>query len=299
MNIELQLEATGWPLGLDDLLSAVGDACLSEEGLQGAYRAGLLVIDDARMAALNKEQRGIAHTTDVLSFPSITYPNGETARLHAQRLRQAYEPESGEVYLGDIVISLPRAGEQAISYGHALSREAAFLFAHGLLHLLGYDHETDEGKAQMRALEERAMEITGISRELTDHDFELVAQARQAMRKAYAPYSRYRVGACVRAEDGRLFPGCNVENASYGLSICAERSAVTRSVFEGARRLIGLAVAGEGSWPTPCGACRQVLREFAVDMPVLLVIPSAIRATTLSALLPDSFGPEHLTGGTV
>lgn len=120
----------------------------------------------------------------------------------------------------------------------------------------------------------------------------LVRAALAARESAYAPYSRFRVGAAVLADDGRVFTGCNVENASYGLTVCAERNAVFHAVAEGVRRLMAVAVA-TGPGASMCGACRQVVREFADDLPVLHADESgAFRETTLSALLPDSFGPD-------
>ena len=124
-------------------------------------------------------------------------------------------------------------------------------------------------------------------------DEELVAAARAARENAYAPYSRYRVGAAVSVADGRIFTGCNVENASYGLSICAERVAVFAAAAAGARVLLAVAVATEDAG-TPCGACRQVLTEFAprdgAPVPVLLTdATGAVRQTTLAALLPEAF----------
>lgn len=127
------------------------------------------------------------------------------------------------------------------------------------------------------------------------HDEELLRRAREALKNAYAPYSRYRVGACILAADGRMFCGCNVENASYGLTICAERGAVMAAVAGGARAFTRIAIASEGSLPWPCGACRQVLREFAPDIEVLVQDGGGnIRRATLSELLPMSFGPESL-----
>jgi cytidine deaminase len=124
---------------------------------------------------------------------------------------------------------------------------------------------------------------------------ELIQAACKARQRAYAPYSNYAVGAALLAEDGRIFTGVNVENASYGLSICAERTAVFKMVSEGSQQLVAVAVctANAGS---PCGACRQVLTEFAGDVLVYLSDDQGNwRETTLYALLPDHFGPEHLT----
>ena len=127
------------------------------------------------------------------------------------------------------------------------------------------------------------------------HDEELLRRAREALKNAYAPYSRYRVGACILAADGRMFCGCNVENASYGLTICAERGAVMAAVASGAREFERIAIASEGSLPWPCGACRQVLREFAPDIEVLVQDSEGnTHRATLSELLPMSFGPESL-----
>jgi len=98
----------------------------------------------------------------------------------------------------------------------------------------------------------------------------LLAEADEARRRAHAPYSRFHVGAALLTASGRVFRGCNVENASYGLSICAERNAVWKAVSEGERDFVAVAVtAGPGSIASPCGACRQVLHEFAPDLRVL------------------------------
>jgi len=123
----------------------------------------------------------------------------------------------------------------------------------------------------------------------------LIAVACEARGFAYAPYSEYRVGAAILTEEGRVFSGANVENAAYGSSMCAERTAVFKAVSEGARRIAAVAVctANGGS---PCGSCRQVLVEFAGDVPVWLSDAHGhVRETTLYTLLPDHFGPEHLT----
>lgn len=124
---------------------------------------------------------------------------------------------------------------------------------------------------------------------------EALIQAASAVRQqAYAPYSHYQVGAAILAEDGRIFTGCNVENSSYGLSMCAERTAVFKMVSEGGRRIQAVAVCTENGG-SPCGACRQVLTEFADDIPVWLIDAAGnCYETTLYILLPHHFGPEHL-----
>lgn len=131
-------------------------------------------------------------------------------------------------------------------------------------------------------------------------NIELMAKkACEVMLHAYAPYSKYQVGACVAAEDGTLFTGCNVENAAYGSTICAERSAITALISAGKKRITALALVVSGAaLGTPCGACRQVIREFAVpNVPIYLCdsrTKKVVETTTLEALLPRSFGPEHL-----
>lgn len=124
----------------------------------------------------------------------------------------------------------------------------------------------------------------------------LVERARAARERAYAPYSHFPVGAALRAEDGRVFDGANVENASYGLSICAERVAAASAVAAGIRRIDAIAVVGGSARPSaPCGACRQFLSEFNPDMLVLAESPSGDRKQwRLCELLPDRFGPGDL-----
>jgi cytidine deaminase len=123
----------------------------------------------------------------------------------------------------------------------------------------------------------------------------LVAAATSVRTNAHAPYSNYSVGAAVLTPDGRVFVGCNVENASYGLSVCAERHAVAAAVSAGCKKISGVAVVTSSNPPAaPCGACRQVLAEFG-DFPVVLAdLDGRSRATTVSELLPSAFDPETL-----
>ena len=128
----------------------------------------------------------------------------------------------------------------------------------------------------------------------------LIAAARHAAEAAYAPHSRFRVGAALRFDDGAIVTGCNVENASYGLSLCAETVAVAKAFGEGRRGgLIEVAVTASGdAVVTPCGRCRQVLHELAdlggTDPLVYCCGPSEVREMRLSELLPAAFGPGNL-----
>jgi cytidine deaminase len=138
-------------------------------------------------------------------------------------------------------------------------------------------------------------------------DDELIAQARAVARHAHSPYSGVRVGAALRGVDGRVFAGCNVENASYGLTICAERAAVLRAVADGCTRFERIAI-----WSSlahalpPCGACRQVLAEFGLDLGVVIAGAGGAGGadgggervvTTLGELLPSAMGPGDLGRG--
>lgn len=126
-------------------------------------------------------------------------------------------------------------------------------------------------------------------------DEQLVKVAALARQRAYAPYSRYRVGAAIRTRRDKIFSGTNVENASYGLTICAERSAVFAAVAAGETKdYDSIAIVIEGDrLPSPCGACRQVLAEFSPKMRVILATTGGLRkTTTLDALLPDPFLPD-------
>jgi len=125
-------------------------------------------------------------------------------------------------------------------------------------------------------------------------DKNLVAQAVEAQKRAYAPYSNYAVGAALLGKSGRVYTGCNVENASYSMTICAERTAVVKAVSEGEREFEAVAVVTDNGG-TPCGACRQVLAEFGPEMRVLIATPqSLVQECTVADLLPGAFLPRDL-----
>jgi cytidine deaminase len=127
---------------------------------------------------------------------------------------------------------------------------------------------------------------------------DLIDAAVAAMKKAYAPYSNFPVGAALRAASGTVYAGCNVENAAYPQGCCAEASAISAMVLGGDTKIAEVAVAGQGEGlVTPCGGCRQRLREFAADDVLIHICgPQGLRRTvTLGELLPLSFGPDNLT----
>jgi cytidine deaminase len=129
-------------------------------------------------------------------------------------------------------------------------------------------------------------------------DGELIARARQARAKAYAPYSNFPVGAALLGRSGNVYTGCNVENAAYPLTTCAERTAVAKAVSEGEQEFEAIAVV-TATGASPCGACRQILREFAGpagDLRVLVAdLAGRVQTYTVAELLPASFTPEQLS----
>ena len=131
----------------------------------------------------------------------------------------------------------------------------------------------------------------------TEQKTSLIKTAASAMVNAYAPYSKFHVGAAILAEDGNIYAGCNVENAAYPIGSCAEASAISAMVLAGQSKIVAIAVAGAGDeLCTPCGGCRQRIREFAkASTPILICDESGLRhSATLDALLPLSFGPNNL-----
>lgn len=139
---------------------------------------------------------------------------------------------------------------------------------------------------------------------MNEIETKLVAAARKAAKEAYAPYSEYQVGCALLFDDGAIITGSNVENASYGLSLCAETVAVSRAFGEGRRgglemvAVVGPMDKGDGAPITPCGRCRQILNEIAqlggTDPVVLCVGNDEVRRVLMSQLLPHAFGPAHL-----
>jgi cytidine deaminase len=125
----------------------------------------------------------------------------------------------------------------------------------------------------------------------------LIDLAIEARRRAYAPYSNYPVGAALRTKSGRIFTGCNVENAAYPTGMCAERVAVFKAVSEGEQEFEVIAVATSNGG-SPCGSCRQVLAEFGLDTIVLIADGQGrlLKETTVAGLLPGAFTPQHLRG---
>ncbi len=118
----------------------------------------------------------------------------------------------------------------------------------------------------------------------------MIEVARKVSKRAYAPYSGYKVGAALKTKSGKIFSGCNVENASYGLTNCAERTAVFKAISEGENEFVEIVIFTDSDkLPTPCGACRQVLAEFSSDLKVKMISRKEEKHSFISVLLPLSF----------
>ncbi|MDB4568396.1 cytidine deaminase [Akkermansiaceae bacterium] len=127
-------------------------------------------------------------------------------------------------------------------------------------------------------------------------DQELITIATEAKNQAYAPYSKFHVGAAILGKSGKVYPGCNVENASYGLTNCAERVAIGVAISSGEKEFEAIAISVKGGG-SPCGACRQVLNEFSPNLRVIMADEDGqlVREMTLNQLLPEAFGPKSLS----
>lgn len=147
-----------------EVAEKVIDEVLDQEGCPYEAEVSLILTTDEEIHKINREFRSIDRPTDVLSFPMVDFPAPADYAI-LEEDNSCFHPESGELLLGDIMISIPRAQEQAKTYGHSVRREYAFLIAHSMLHLLGYDHMTEEERAQMEAKQEQALLALHITRD--------------------------------------------------------------------------------------------------------------------------------------
>lgn len=148
-----------------ELMQRCADAAQRTEGVSCPLSVFISVVDDEEIRTINREQRSKDASTDVLSFPTVNYPKGKTAGKCESLLREEYDPDTDACALGDIVISMDHVRAQAEEYGHSERRECGYLLTHGLFHLMGYDHMTDEDKPVMRAMEEKSLASIGLTRE--------------------------------------------------------------------------------------------------------------------------------------
>ncbi len=294
MQIDWIINTQTDPVILTQMQKAA-DQCLISENVKVPCMISVCLCDDEQIREINRQHRSIDRSTDVLSFPSVTYPSDRTAAACEALLKNEYDVDTGACFLGDLFISVPHIQAQAAQYGHSELREAVYLLVHGICHLMGYDHIDAAEKEKMRNMEEKILSAVNIQRDLPQQtdDEKLLSLACEAMTRSYSPYSSYPVGAALLCKNGRIFQGCNIENASFGLSNCAERTAVFKAVSEGSTSFEAIAIAARTkAWP--CGACRQVLNEFAPNMRVLVTWDGNVEEKQLSELLPEGFGPDSM-----
>ena len=130
---------------------------------------------------------------------------------------------------------------------------------------------------------------------MTETDKKLIAEAKRVREFAYCPYSNFAVGAAVLGESGAIYGGCNVENASYSMTNCAERTAIYKAISAGEQEILALAVVAQGIEPvSPCGACRQVIAEFRIPHILMANLADDVREMTLEEIIPGAFSKENL-----
>lgn len=124
----------------------------------------------------------------------------------------------------------------------------------------------------------------------------LIKEAEKARKRAYTPYSKFNVGAAILSSDGKIFTGCNIENASFGLTVCAERVAILKAISEGSSKFEAIAIVGDTNRPcSPCGACRQVISEFGKDIKIIMSnLKGDIKIKKIDELLPEAFNKNDL-----
>ena len=168
VNLTEECEETllsAFDFDLAECASLVLDAFAEELSLPYEATVELTVTDDETIREVNEKERGIGRSTDVLSFPVVEYPAPGDFSVLEELSSEAFDPDSGELLLGDIMISAEHVTAQAEAYGHSVKREFAFLITHSLLHLTGYDHMTDEEAAEMERMQHCILKRCGISRE--------------------------------------------------------------------------------------------------------------------------------------
>lgn len=252
------------------------------------YIVEVNLVDNKEIHEINKAYRNVDRPTDVISFAFLDNLK-ENDMIKGKRV---------PVPLGEIIISVDKATEQAKEYGHSLNREMSFLFVHGLLHLLGYDHTLGEKEEkEMFDLQDKILDKAKEKNMLTKE--ELIQKALEARELSYSPYSHFKVGAAIMTKDGEVFLGSNIENASYPLCMCAERNAIYNAYMHGKTKkdFVMFALTGDTKGPiSPCGACRQVISElYPSDKPIYMTnLKGDIKEVFVADLLPFAFDDSDL-----
>ena len=234
----------------NDLADIAKDVCqlvIYHETSNCNNDVNIYMASNEEIRKINKEHRDIDEETDVLSFEL-----------------NVHNPETDSDLLGEIIISIEKAKEQADELGHSLEREVAFLSLHGMLHLLKHDHENDKDEEMMIEKQKEYIEI--IENEIiTQEDLIMknIKKARKLLSNSYAPYSNFPVSCILVTSQNKAYEGVNVENISYGATSCAERNAIFHAVSKGKRDFKLIVIASmQDDLIYPCGICRQVMVEF-------------------------------------
>ncbi len=266
------------------LFQTVFDHTLSKLNKKGTYEVSLSLQTLEKMHEYNKKYRNIDRPTDVLTF---AYREADFV---------ADEPVFD---LGDIMLSIDVAKEQAKQYRHPLERELAFLFIHGLLHAFGYDHHRSEQEAEeMFALQNDILNT--LPYDFYTDQKKVKKLLLEAQKMAVSTYSHFQVGALVLTKDGKFHRGFNIENSAFGDSICAERCALFHTYALGYRKedIVSLSlITSSSNIGTPCGSCRQVMSELMDEnCPVYIYNKDETKHlfTTVKGLLPYMFTSEDL-----
>ena len=277
---------------INELFTSLSKKVQANEEIDCEMVVHVTFVTNDSIQQTNKAYRNKDSATDVLSFPSVEFGKYKRARYCVHKLKQEYDDEYNACFIGDVIISIPKMQEQAQTYGHSESRELSYLFVHALLHLLGYDHMEPLEKEEMRQLEEKALQSNA---QYPLDEEALMQQSFQAMQFSYSPYSKFKVGAALLTKSGKVYTGCNIENASYGATNCAERTALFKAVSEGEKEFVAIAISAEKAMPWPCGICRQAMLEFAPDLLVIAQVGDTREKMLLKDLLPHGFGPSNGT----
>lgn len=285
--------------------------CLEEDNMPENSEISISFVSADEIKELNRTYRGVDSVTDVLSFPM--FDSEELDEISGQAYDESevefdtaelcgddecfdeetdFDDDDDEFFLlGDVVICEERAHEQAEEFGHSYERELTYLFVHSILHLLGYDHMDDAEKKIMREKEEKIMNRLGITRDSKNSHEALIEKAKDVLKFSYAPFSKFNVGAALLTKDDLIYTGVNVENSSYGATICAERTAFVKAISEGKREFKAIAVVSNEGSAWPCGICRQFMKEFCDDDFEIISYDEDgnIKAYKLPELLPEGF----------
>lgn len=243
------------------------DFVLKEEGKDFPGCLSIAAVDEEEIRSLKKRFFHQDVCTDVISF--------------------FYGFSDEDDIWGEIIICPAVVKQEAHVRGESEERALSIVLIHGLLHILGYE---DEDAEKARVMEERQEALYRLLEEEEERE-KLIKRAIKVREYAYAPYSSFPVGAALLGYDGDIFTGCNVENASLGLTICAERVAIFKAISQGVREFKRIAIiADPSSYCFPCGACRQVLYEFAPQLEVIAAKSDRdYEIVSLHSLLPRAF----------